>query len=201
MTPPNNDDDGKVLVASFAIVVFLSVAAVIGMSGAEAGRPDMAQLIPPLVVDKPLEPVQGEPAPLFTTTTVAPRPPATTTTTTEAVPPATVATTQPPAPPPPGAGGEGSIPDIVYERFAARFGHATGERAVAVVECETAGTFDPRSTGDEGERGLLQIHPKYHQERIARLGFTWDDMYEVEPNLAVGMDLFAEQGWGPWSCA
>lgn len=82
----------------------------------------------------------------------------------------------------------------------ARFGPAVAEQAVRVSYCETAETFDPHSTGAEGERGLFQIHPKWHQDRIARLGFTWDDMYDVEANIAVAVDIYSESRWGPWSC-
>jgi len=51
--------------------------------------------------------------------------------------------------------------------------------------------------GRAGERGLMQIHP-IHIPRIQRLGYTWAQMYEVGPNLAVAFDLWSEQGTRPW---
>ena len=68
--------------------------------------------------------------------------------------------------------------------------------AIRTVGCESS--FDPRAEGKAGGRGLMQI-AKVHIERIQRLGFTWAQMYEVGPNLAVAYDLWAEQGETPWA--
>ena len=51
--------------------------------------------------------------------------------------------------------------------------------------------------GEAGERGIMQI-AYVHIDLIQRLGFTWAQMYEVGPNLAVAYDLWAEQGETPW---
>lgn len=133
--------------------------------------------------------------------TTSTAPPSTTTTTTSTAParhvrivPTTTTTVARSAPI-----YSGSIPDAIRAGFA-RFGPVVAEEAVRVSECETAGSFNPKATGSQGERGLFQIHPKYHQERIKRLGFSWDRMYEVGPNITVAADLYAEQGWGPWTC-
>ena len=53
------------------------------------------------------------------------------------------------------------------------------------------------ATGWAGERGIMQIAYD-HIDRIQRLGFTWAQMYEVGPNLAVAYDLWLEQGEHPW---
>ena len=37
-----------------------------------------------------------------------------------------------------------------------------------------------------------------HIDLIHRLGFTWAQMYEVGPNLAVAYSLWQEQGETPW---
>lgn len=92
----------------------------------------------------------------------------------------------------------GDMPVLIRSVFG-RFGADVGEEAVRVSHCETVGTFDPHSTGDAGERGLMQIHP-VHKERIARMGFTWDQMYEPGPNLEVAAAIYAESGWRPWTC-
>ena len=39
---------------------------------------------------------------------------------------------------------------------------------------------------------------RVHIDRIHHLGFTWAQMYEVGPNLAVAFDLWLEQGTRPW---
>lgn len=91
------------------------------------------------------------------------------------------------------------LEQIIRDGFA-RFGADVADQAVDQAWCETAGTLDPNSTGAAGERGLLQIHGRYHMDRIHRLGFTWDQMYEPGPNVAVAVNLYAEQGWAPWTC-
>ena len=72
-----------------------------------------------------------------------------------------------------------------------------------IAKCENAyyayGYWRPEAIGEYGERGIMQIH-KVHIDRIHSLGHTWDDMLKVEPNIAVAYDLWAEQGWGPWTC-
>lgn len=65
------------------------------------------------------------------------------------------------------------------------------------IRCES--TMNPRAVGSAGERGLTQIHP-IHRQRIERLGFTWDDMFDPVANLTVAFDIYREQGARPWSC-
>lgn len=65
------------------------------------------------------------------------------------------------------------------------------------IRCES--TMNPRAVGSAGERGLTQIHP-IHRQRIERLGFTWDDMFDPAANLTVAFDIYSEQGARPWSC-
>lgn len=67
--------------------------------------------------------------------------------------------------------------------------------ATRTAFCESG--FRPTETGAAGERGLMQI-ARVHLDRIHRLGFTWAQMYEVGPNLAVAQDLWREQGERPW---
>lgn len=125
-----------------------------------------------------------------------------TTTTTHYHPPTTTTTAAPVvarSQPSPVPAFTGSIPDAIRAGFA-HFGPAVAEQAVRVSSCETGGTFSPSSTGRAGERGLFQIHPRYHQDRIARLGFTWDRMYEVGPNIAVAASLYGDSRWRPWTC-
>lgn len=81
----------------------------------------------------------------------------------------------------------------------ARYFGSEASYAYQVVSCETGGTFNPHSTGRLGERGLFQIHP-IHIGLIRSLRYTWDEMYQVEPNVHVAWVLWREQGWRPWAC-
>jgi hypothetical protein len=47
-----------------------------------------------------------------------------------------------------------------------------GDQLVRVVDCETAGTWDPDIVGPNGERGLFQYHPNGHNPAAA-----WVDPY------------------------
>lgn len=123
----------------------------------------------------------------------------TTTTTSTTVATITIAPPRTKSAPPPVVTYEpGTIEAQIVDAFL-RFGAGVAAQAVDVARCESVG-LNPHATGDAGERGLFQIHPAYHQERIRRLGFTWDQMYDVAPNVAVAVDLYADSGWGPWSC-
>ena len=67
-----------------------------------------------------------------------------------------------------------------------------------VAWCESK--YDERAEGAAGERGFLQIHG-LHKARIARLGYTWEQMYEFWPNLIVAYDIWSDsQSWDQWSC-
>ena len=62
---------------------------------------------------------------------------------------------------------------------------------MAMIEIETQGTFDPETIGDDGDSiGLMQIQPKWHGERMERLGVT--DLTDPRQNILVGVDFMAE---------
>ena len=79
-----------------------------------------------------------------------------------------------------------------------------------IMKCETGGTYSPTSVGSALERGLMQIHPthnydwrgRYGYGTIQQLGYTWDDMFLVEPNLHVAYQIYVNAGYSfvPWSC-
>jgi hypothetical protein len=100
-------------------------------------------------------------------------------------PPAAVARTAP-------------IPVMVREAFA-RFGPVVAGQAVRVADCETGGTFNPRARSGS-HYGLFQISRRWHDARVRRLGFTWTQMTQVGPNVAVAIDIYRESGWVPWTC-
>lgn len=60
----------------------------------------------------------------------------------------------------------------------------------ALIEIESGG--DPYAVGDSGESiGLMQIQPKWHGERMARLGVT--DLMDPYQNVLTGCDILAEK--------
>ena len=60
---------------------------------------------------------------------------------------------------------------------------------LGMIEKESA--FGPNVIGDNGEAfGLMQVQPKWHQERMGRLGVT--DISDPYQNVLVGVDYFAE---------
>ena len=51
--------------------------------------------------------------------------------------------------------------------------------------------FDPTKIGDGGDSfGLMQVQPKWHSERMERLGFT--DLLDPHQNIIVGLDYLEE---------
>lgn len=133
-----------------------------------------------------------------TTTTAPPPPPTTAPPTTSPPPPPTTAPPAPepvvepePAPEPPPAP-QGDIEQMIYDVF----GDA-GARAVQVARCESG--LNPRAVNGQ-YRGLFQLG-NYHVGRAEAMGYSWDQMFEAYPNIVVAHNLYAEQGWRPWSCA
>jgi hypothetical protein len=49
------------------------------------------------------------------------------------------------------------------------------------------------------ERGLFQIHP-VHKGLIASMGYTWDEMFDAEPNIRVAVEIRRRQGLRAWTC-
>lgn len=63
--------------------------------------------------------------------------------------------------------------------------------AVVIAMIATESDFDPDTIGDGGDSyGLMQIQPKWHSERMERLGVT--DLLNPLQNVTVGMDYLAE---------
>lgn len=132
----------------------------------------------------------GVAVPVAEVTTVPTAAPTTTSTTTS------TATTTTAAPRRPKPAFSGSVPDAIRAGFA-RFGTAVAEQAVRVAYCES--THNPAARNG-AHYGLFQISSTWHDARVHRHGFTWERMTEVGPNITVAVDIYAEQGWGPWTC-
>ena len=68
------------------------------------------------------------------------------------------------------------------------------ELLMALIEEESGG--NPDAVGAAGEIGLMQVYPKYHLERMERLGMRY--LFDPRENVFVAADylaeLFAEYG-------
>lgn len=73
------------------------------------------------------------------------------------------------------------------------------DQAVRVAKCESSLNHAAVSPGG-GNWGLFQIN-KVHRGRVEAMGFTWDQMLLPYENAQVAAAIWAEQGWGPWTCA
>jgi hypothetical protein len=174
--------------ALFIAIVVLMVASIllgINRAGADADHrtpeppPAAAALIPPQRSSRhwcsssPPRPPQ--------------RPPATT------APPVTVPSKRPLSTRP-------EIEEIIRYWFA-EFGQTVADQAVAISWCETGGTLDPTVVNASGHTGLFQISRIYHEERVRRLGFTWDQLTDPAVNAIVAADIYREDGdWRQWTC-
>lgn len=62
--------------------------------------------------------------------------------------------------------------------------------AIIIAMIERESDFDASNIGDKGNSlGLMQIQPKWHQERMNRLGCT--DLLDPFQNVTVGIDIVA----------
>lgn len=99
--------------------------------------------------------------------------------------------------PPPAAG---TLSVQAFFDAAAAAGLPATQYLLSIAMCESG--LNAGATGRAGERGIMQIHPTHaHSGLISRLGYTWDQMYEPGPNLAVAAVLYRAGGFAPWSCA
>ena len=65
------------------------------------------------------------------------------------------------------------------------------ELIMAIIETESSGRAD--AVSNAGCIGLMQIYPKYHQDRMERLGVT--DLTDAYSNILVGCDYIAEMAY------
>lgn len=64
--------------------------------------------------------------------------------------------------------------------------------AIIFAMCYRESSYDPSTIGDHGDSfGLMQIQPKWHSDRMVRLGCT--DLLDPYQNVIVGTDFLAEQ--------
>ena len=70
--------------------------------------------------------------------------------------------------------------------------HAKGiAPAIVMAMIRHESNYDPNDMGDGGRAyGLMQIHPRWHSERMQRLGCT--ELLDPYHNVTVGIDYLAE---------
>jgi hypothetical protein len=76
----------------------------------------------------------------------------------------------------------------------------TPDKAVRVARCESR--LQPGAISPDGANwGVMQVNV-VHRGLAARMGYSWDQMLQAGPNLAVARAVYDRAGgWGPWSCA
>lgn len=62
------------------------------------------------------------------------------------------------------------------------------ELILAMVETES--TFNPEATSTSGCIGLMQIDPRWHEDRMDK--YAVEDLYDISDNLRIGCDYMAE---------
>lgn len=88
------------------------------------------------------------------------------------------------------AGADTTLPELYQvhcESIGAEYG-ISPELLMAIIERESGG--NPDAVGAAGEIGLMQIYPKFHVDRVDKLGVT--SLYSPKGNIKVGADYLAE---------
>jgi len=72
--------------------------------------------------------------------------------------------------------------------------------ALYIARCEAGPDYTAGDNATSGARGTFQIHP-IHKGLVKELGYTWEQMLELEPNVAVAFQLYlSPRGWSHWDC-
>lgn len=84
---------------------------------------------------------------------------------------------------------------MIYSKFATRFGERVGHEAVAVSWAENGSRKCDRfgqNTNGTRDWGIFQIN-EIHQKR-----WTVTQMIGCESNIDIAVQIYSEQGWNPW---
>jgi soluble lytic murein transglycosylase-like protein len=193
---------GGLLVGALAITSFA------GAAGSSAGQNQVQALGATEVV-----PLTFGPTTTTTTTTTpppAPEAPAAEVAAAAAAPAVAVAPTPTPAPavaapepapeptpvsdPAPAPAPSGSVEDAIATYFGDVF-----TQAYNVARCESSLNPGAVSRGG-GNWGLFQINT-VHKQRVADLGYSWDQILDPYVNALVARSIYdGAGGWGPWGC-
>lgn len=64
--------------------------------------------------------------------------------------------------------------------------------ALLLGQIDTESTWDPMRKGDEGEMGLMQLHPVYQAEAIKARGYESYEVYHIANNVDLGAAYLKE---------
>lgn len=88
----------------------------------------------------------------------------------------------------------GSLEGIIQRHF----GDAA-PAAIRIAQCESG--MNPNAVSPTNDHGLFQINIVHRGQFEAVTGAPWSSVYDPELNTIYARHLYAQQGWGPWTCA
>lgn len=88
----------------------------------------------------------------------------------------------------------GSLEGIIHRHFG-----SAAPAAIRIAKCESG--MNPRAVSPTNDHGLFQINIVHRGQFEAVTGAPWSSVYDPELNTIYARHLYAEQGWGPWTCA
>ncbi len=88
----------------------------------------------------------------------------------------------------------GSLESIIQRHF----GEASSS-AIRIAQCESG--MNPNAVSPTNDHGLFQINIVHRSQFEAVTGASWSSVYDPELNTIYARHLYAQQGWGPWTCA
>ena len=61
---------------------------------------------------------------------------------------------------------------------------------ISIIDKESS--FKPISISSKSCKGLMQVHPKFHQDKITKFGIKGDEIYHIRNNVRLGCAIFRE---------
>ena len=224
LVDPTSSTSAPVVATEPTVVVVTEVAGTLPPTVAPTDPP---ATLAPAVAKAASAPTTGKPAPATTSkpkpsvssattpkatapaTTIAPKPattkpkPVTTAPKPAATPapipaPAPATTAKPkvttaPAPPPTAAQG---TPAQVKAMIEQQWPADSLDHALAVAWRES--NYRPEVFNGSCCYGVFQINASAHRARLRAHGWTTQDLFDPQVNITIALEIFNEQGWGPW---
>ncbi|MCO8126455.1 lytic transglycosylase domain-containing protein [Acidimicrobiia bacterium EGI L10123] len=88
----------------------------------------------------------------------------------------------------------GSLEGIIHRHFG-----SAAPAAIRIAKCESG--MNPGAVSPTNDHGLFQINIVHRGQFEAVTGAPWSSVYDPELNTIYARHLYAQQGWGPWTCA
>jgi Transglycosylase SLT domain len=88
----------------------------------------------------------------------------------------------------------GSLESIIQRHFG-----SAAPTAIRIADCESS--MNPNARSATNDHGLFQINIVHRGQFEAVTGAPWSSVYDAELNTIYARHLYAQQGWGPWTCA